>query len=748
MTSRGLRSTDSSPHGSPGSHPEPYDPFRSDNDPIELARLSRTSLDHGDDTYAARGRSPPRDLNDDPRGRAQSGNLFGLSQGSGEYEPVRMRNNSIGPSLQSQSVIGLYSNKTRDADTQALVDRRAGELAQWHIYWTTPALMITLFVAGFAAAVGHHVFYDHLNGEPATAQLRMVRYGTALAFFVRSTLVGTAVMCNRQRIWYTFRRKAMTIKGIDGLFSAPEDPTQFFTNWEMTRNGKLATFMAACTWLIPLASVLSPASLTSELRTLNETAVCSAANLNFEQESTYDFRDAAMFYKKSLSFSNTTDIKAEKPGWFDYYDQPSKTARRLAFSSVYVQKPQPRDNAATSFCGQSWNCTYSINFMGPGYKCEDIDFADGTKTPFSMDLLAPKGNLTYYADVDQGDYGYQNPDTMGDSLGVMKSEPIIWIGYAINTSTPYPKDSPLYPIWGNVHEPKMFKCVMHYTNYTFEMSYSPKQNATRKQRDFLNPVIDTTVEWDETNATWTASPEENFIRPNTDVGKYKVTSAYHTLGKLLRGFLRGKIEKNKVLITYTDLSETRLANSSTAYPLVDLMTEMQDLFEDILITLLSEPNLVIADAQDLACQKSQTRMVYVYYKQNLWIGYAIVIAVTFAFMLVGAWSLYRNGVASDVLFSRIMVTTRNPTLDHLSVGACLGGDPFPKDLTKTKLRFGVLLEDDPKEGPLGKVEHCCFGTVGETKEIVKGGTYADSNAACVDEKEPLLWSDQDLSGNE
>jgi hypothetical protein len=89
----------------------------------------------------------------------------------------------------------------------------------------------------------------HLDGQPAIEQLKMVRYGTALAFFVKSTLVGTVIMCNRQRIWYTFRRKAMTINGIDGLFSATEDPTQFFLNWEMIRNGKLATLMAACTWV-------------------------------------------------------------------------------------------------------------------------------------------------------------------------------------------------------------------------------------------------------------------------------------------------------------------------------------------------------------------------------------------------------------------------------------------------------------------------------------------------------------------
>ncbi|KAI8942476.1 hypothetical protein NX059_000543 [Plenodomus lindquistii] len=169
----------------------------------------------------------------------------------------------------------------------------------------------------------------------------------------------------------------------------------------------------------------------------------------------------------------------------------------------------------------------------------------------------------------------------------------------------------------------------------------------------------------------------------------------------------------------------------------------------MLITLLSEPALLLAETQTVPCEKTRVVVVYVYYPRDLWIGYAIVIAITVAFILVGAWSLHQNGVASDVLFSRILATTRNPTLDHLSVGACLGGDPFPPDLSKTKLRFGVLLEDDPREGPLGRVEHCCFGTVGETKDIVKGGTYAglkkwrteETTFDEPNEKVPLLEKD-------
>jgi hypothetical protein len=247
MASRGPRSAYSLRDVSPESRPEPYDPFR---DPIELAHLSRSSID-ARESQTTRGRS----TDEIPQEGLHPGTYFGVSQGSGQYAPVDRRKESPGPSVRSArdstfTLGSLYQSKAADADTQALLDRRRGELAQWHIYWTTPALIVSLFLAGFAAAVGHHLFYSHLNGQPATDQLMMVRYGTALAFFVKSTLVGTVIMCNRQRIWYTFRRKAMTINGIDGLFSATEDPTQFFLNWEMIRNGKLATFMAACTWCV------------------------------------------------------------------------------------------------------------------------------------------------------------------------------------------------------------------------------------------------------------------------------------------------------------------------------------------------------------------------------------------------------------------------------------------------------------------------------------------------------------------
>lgn len=255
--SRGRQSALSSRSASPTTPPAPYDPFTSPEDPIELREVHRPHSQTRD-SYGARGHSPlaSPDLIDDRRGRGslRPDSYFGLSSTTGgQYAPLTGRNESPRPSIRSNrdstyTLNSLYQTKTVDADTQALVDRRAGEIAQWHVHWTTPTIIGSLFTLGVIAAIGHHFFYASLNGKPAVGQLQMIRYGTAFAFFVKSTLTGCAIMCNRQRIWRTFRRKAMTVDGIDGLFSAPEDPTQFFINGEMWRNGKLATVMALTCW--------------------------------------------------------------------------------------------------------------------------------------------------------------------------------------------------------------------------------------------------------------------------------------------------------------------------------------------------------------------------------------------------------------------------------------------------------------------------------------------------------------------
>lgn len=517
--------------------------------------------------------------------------------------------------------------------------------------------------------------------------------------------------------------------------------------------------------MIPIASVLSPASLTSESRTFVTNDTCSVATLNFTHESYYNFRGGGEFTGAALVYYNTTDIDAKTDGWFDYFDQPSQYLKRLAVTSVYLGQPSTFVNASTNSCGAGYNCTYSVDIQGPGYKCSEVANSShpdpqDPNVPFNISSMAPKGDLVYQASVDLNDYrdpqtktqsnGVPEPGYDPDTLGVFDSEPVLWIGYAINTSTPYISSDPqaYQDKWKNVQEPKIFKCVAHYTNYTFEMHYNDTtQTANRTARTFLDPIIDTSVSLNPANESeYLATPPANYVHP-TDVARYKLTASYHAMGQQLRNFLRGTIAYTPpYFVSKSDISETRLLQTSSSYAVENLMEEVQSMYEDMLVTLMAEPYLVIASHTNVSCTRRKNVNTFIYHREGLWIGYALAVAVAFLFLLIGGWSIWENGVSSDTQFSRIMVTTRNPTIDRLSVGACLGGDPFPKELTRTKLRFGVLQEEEWKEGPLGKVEHCCFGTEGETHGIVKHGTYAglrkylrdEEEVGDVDEKEGLL----------
>ncbi|KAF2083437.1 hypothetical protein K490DRAFT_51695 [Saccharata proteae CBS 121410] len=681
----------------------------------------------------------------------------------GSYRPVSGKH-FIKETLPRKST-GSYSDHSlgtdmskwkTDPDTQNLVERRSKEIAQWKIHWQTPAMMVILFIVGMAGAIAHHLFYSTLNGRPANKQLTMIRYGTALAFFTKACLVGSVVSSFKQRIWHTFRSRAMTVGAIDGLFAVIENPW-YFTQFEMLRNAKLATLMALGVWSIPIAAVLSPAALTSGVKTSAINGTCpNSPVLNFNNEESYNFRNVASFAGGSLFYVNTTDVSAG-PGYFDYFDQPSKNARRLTIISAYLKRVSQGESVASQACGNSRNCTYNMDFSGPGYDCDIV--ANGSSTDqsrleelgatFNMSILAPEGDMVYYADVDTGDYPDPQLPTNEDGepiqqsppwpefLGVFKAEPVLWIGQSVNTSEPWPEGSPYSEQWPTVRQPKIFRCVHKMTDYRVNMTFvNAIQGTNVTNRTFLDPIIDTFIKPDSNNITnLTITPESNYVRPDKDIGKYKLTAAYHSLGLLLRNFLRGSIAHKSdgtYLLTRSDISETRLINPETSYPVEDLQAQIQTFYEDMILTLLSEPHLIIASNKSVPCTKFRSVIVFQYNVGSLWTGYAIAIAVTLAFLIVGGCSILSNGVASDTRFSRIMVTTRNPTIDRLSVGACLGGDPFPLDLRKVKLRFGVLTEDEGEYGSEGgmrhTVEHCTFGTVGETKPIVKNGVYAGLRA--------------------
>jgi len=107
--------------------------------------------------------------------------------------------------------------------------------------------MYLFFTLGLACAIGHHVFYNALDGHVADNQLQMLRYGTVLAFAAKAGLSAAVVMAFRETTWTTVRTRFMSVAALDSLFAAAEDLVALF-NWEFVARAKTAAGLALFVW--------------------------------------------------------------------------------------------------------------------------------------------------------------------------------------------------------------------------------------------------------------------------------------------------------------------------------------------------------------------------------------------------------------------------------------------------------------------------------------------------------------------
>lgn len=135
--------------------------------------------------------------------------------------------------------------------------RRRGERwsCRWNWEWTdAPWIMYLLLLVGVIMAVGHHVFYSRLRGKPAEDQLKMMRFGTLMAYVAKSSLVSAVIFAYRQQIWATVRRKNLKLRTIDNLFAAADD-LRAMASWELLKKARVALSLALVVWFVlPLLS--------------------------------------------------------------------------------------------------------------------------------------------------------------------------------------------------------------------------------------------------------------------------------------------------------------------------------------------------------------------------------------------------------------------------------------------------------------------------------------------------------------
>ncbi|KAI0835007.1 hypothetical protein F5Y06DRAFT_277143 [Hypoxylon sp. FL0890] len=611
-------------------------------------------------------------------------------------------------------------------------------IKRWWHWWPAWSMYLS-FIFGVSCAIGHHTFYKALDGRPADAQIAMLRYGTVLSYAAKAGLVAAVVFAFRQRIWTTVRTKFLSVAALDSLFAATEDMSALF-NIEVYRRAKAAMLLAAFIWLTPIIIILTGNTLTVRPALRVDNTTCPGIRtLNFSQEEFEQWRTPTKInglFGLSVSYWNTTSTNTSSPDWFDYYTGASNPLTRITTQATFIEQAVSKRGANVDICGSGWNCTYTVNFTAPAYKCSELSSGVGSeikplgnqKAPdgFSTRLLIPEGDYSYYAYTGGGDYSIPQMETgeggvpttnppFPKTLGAFRTEPAIWIGYSMRSNPD--ETAPLnksMPGWNESFIPKVIGCEHYEADYTVLFNLTGGQQIINvTDLEFQRRVIDTT--WlqgedanDGTNDNTTAYPKSNYVYPR-DVHRYRRVAAFHSIGLQLRNFLNGTTDSHQLNnpIVKTKADQTMLLDPGHeyfAYP--NLLDLIPSLYEDMIFSLFSnqqflsvvwaaKPDVVSGtavgdDSTKYPCVRSRLENVYSYHERDLWIVYSIAILLAAAGVISGTFAILENeGVLRSTRFSSIVAATRGPALEKLGwVGEDRGN--VPQDVKSLKVGYGIV----------------------------------------------------------
>lgn len=152
--------------------------------------------------------------------------------------------------------VDVNGHGTYDATQQPLpaFQKRAVWLRFPSSPWVATYSMYFFLVVGACFAIGHHFFYASLDGDMVEDQLRMLRWGTALAFASKASLTAAVLSAFDQQVWATVRSRFLTVVALDSMFAATENPLDLL-NVELLAKAKMAVAMALFGWYVDFCIV-------------------------------------------------------------------------------------------------------------------------------------------------------------------------------------------------------------------------------------------------------------------------------------------------------------------------------------------------------------------------------------------------------------------------------------------------------------------------------------------------------------
>lgn len=431
--------------------------------------------------------------------------------------------------------------------------------------------------------------------------------------------------------------------------------------------------------LIPLTALITPATLSVQLKTTSTTTQMNVPTVDF----TRDFWNNWAFYGGAGIISGPS-----------YLINRSFTATYSSAAIIPLTPPLP-------------NSSYTLQFWGPSYKCQDLS-----------EVIADTKGITY-TDENLNDYAsFQD----------------VWNRYAINSRnasynrTIYSGSAPwllnntlLIAAWqysdDYTKKPTgtSLVCKLWNTSYVLDVSLNDTiQTLFPVSTDLVAPC-----DWSPNVAIYSALSVET-----DSLGGYYIT---HLLfSSLIKGTLviagTGALMGNATQLMQSGLFECPELLNSDPYQVKSIASPtcrnktlgraLEDLSRNFTYSLLS----LNAANTSVPVFVNSPKNFYSYDWTNLFAAYATALVATFVCITIGLFALCSNGVPGKTSFSNFLRTTRNQELDVLTTGYCLGSDHLPDELEKVRLRFGEIETAQP-------FKHAAFGFEESVIDLVKDEKY-------------------------
>ncbi|KAK3941688.1 hypothetical protein QBC46DRAFT_285883 [Diplogelasinospora grovesii] len=614
-------------------------------------------------------------------------------------------------------------------------------MVQWRIHLLQPSLMVFFLCLGIGAAVGHHFYYRSRNGKPVPSendQQWIIRIGTAFALASTGFLRVAVGLAHAQYIWTIFRRKAVSLGGIDKLFTLTSNPTGLFSA-EVLRVGSIAVFIGLVSWCLPLAAVFPPA-------TLSVTSLSREPHSNLlSLHSQYDQISGAWW---PYSTANLTSIRNTSP-----------TVLRLAMQAAYGNTILLAPNLASY-----------MQFYGPSLRCEDANpaqqlafarfagaFANETFVSTSNPPASARSPSEMAAAFNGTTQSYLILSAFNPTAEIVRRwDEVQFSGADINNNWKadlgnytFDHDNNTQQLWVQTSN-RSLVCTLMNASFDVWYSYSGGHGSVAGQSvELLGPWIDPTFTRANDSLSGRDAAYLSIFTALTNIVNGNVSIVVSdTTQPLTSGAKKAGLRQMSSNMLYTGLAgcdelthnawvaepdNRGLNNLSRAlFPPTDgsgangcrngtLDRALEDLMNNITVSLLASPDLNNQkDAVPPLLATSTSQPTYVYDFRPLLAAYASAAAASLLCVLIGLYAVHSNGVTHSSSFSAIMATTRNPDLDELvaSHGASLGDSDSRKGLGMAKLKFGLLLTDDA--GRRGALRHVAFGRSDDVMQLRKG----------------------------